>query len=85
MNQADDDKRSDHGEHRHSETAAQKTDSRSHGSPTNRASNQCIWLSDRCIRQQHENRQGGPERWHQKYSNPVRLQDRQHSEHGRYP
>jgi hypothetical protein len=31
-NQTDDDKRSDHGEHRYPETAAKKTDSRPHGS-----------------------------------------------------
>ena len=79
------DARATPGEHRHSETAAEKTDSRSHGSPANRAHNQRIRLSDRRIRQQHENGQGGPERRHQEYSNPVRFQDRQQAEHGRYP
>jgi len=85
VNQTDDDKRSDHGEHRHFETAAKKTDSRSHGSPANRAHDQRVRLSDRRLRQQHENGQGGPKWGHQKYSNPVRLQSRQHAEHGRYP
>ena len=44
MNQADEDKRSDHGEHRHPDTAAEKADSRPHGGPTNRAHNQRIRL-----------------------------------------
>jgi len=79
------DARATPGEHRHSETAAEKTDSRSHGSPANRAHSQRIRLSDRRIRQQHENGQGGPERRHQEYSNPVRFQDRQQAEHDRYP
>jgi len=46
VNQTDEDKRSDHGEHRHSQTAAKKTDSCPHGSPANRAHNQRIRLSD---------------------------------------
>ena len=46
MNQADDDKRGDHGEHRHHETATQKTDSHPHGSPANRAHNQCSLTRD---------------------------------------
>jgi hypothetical protein len=84
VNQTDDNKRSDHGEHRHPETAAKKTDSRSHGSPANRAHNQRIRVSDRRMRQQHKTGQGDLERRHQKYSTPVRLQGREHTEHGRY-
>jgi len=85
MNQADEDKRSDHGEHRHPDTAAEKADSRPHGGPTNRAHNQRIRLGDWRVWQQHQDCQRGPERGHQKHADPVRLQDRQHSEHTRYP
>lgn len=42
VHQTDDDKGSNHGEHRRSDTAAERTESRSNGSPANRAHNQRI-------------------------------------------
>jgi hypothetical protein len=85
VNQLDDRKRGNHGEHSRADTSSEKADCRPHGSPANRAGNQRIGLSDWRIWQQHEDGQRSSERWDQKDSNLIRFQGRQRAEHNCYP